>query len=47
LREARTVLGARHSDATSAVNKLFARALEPVKKPPRSAQSPQPSVRYA
>lgn len=47
LREARTVLGARHSDAMSAVNKLFALALAPVRKPPRSAQSFRPSARYA
>lgn len=48
LREARTVLGARHSDAMSAVNKLFALALAPARKPPRSAQSFRPSAaRYA
>jgi CHAD domain-containing protein len=47
LREARTVLGARHSDAMSAVNKLFALALTPARKPPRSVQSFRPSARYA
>lgn len=39
VREARTVLSARHSDATSSVNKLFSLAQEPAKKSPRSAQS--------
>ena len=47
LREARAVLGARHSDATSAVNKLFDLASAPGKKPPRSALSIQTSVRSA
>jgi CHAD domain-containing protein len=47
LREARTVLGARHSDATTAVNKLFALSLAPSRKPPRSAQSFRTSARYA
>lgn len=47
LHEARTVLGARHSDATSAVNKLFALALAPSRKPPRSADSFQTSTRSA
>jgi CHAD domain-containing protein len=47
LREARTVLGARHSDAMSAMNKLFTLALEPARKPPRPAQSFRPSARYA
>jgi CHAD domain-containing protein len=47
LREARTVLGARHSDAVSAVNKLFALALVPTRKPPRSAQSFHTSARSA
>jgi CHAD domain-containing protein len=47
LREARTVLGARHSDAVSAVNKLFALALAPTRKPPRSAQSFHTSARSA
>jgi CHAD domain-containing protein len=47
LREARTVLGARHSDAVSAVNKLFALALAPTRKPPRSAQSFRTSARSA
>lgn len=47
LREVRTVLGARHSDATSAVDKLFALALAPSRKPPRSAQSFRTFARYA
>jgi CHAD domain-containing protein len=47
LREARTVLGARHSDATSSVNKLFALALAPARKPPSSAQSLRTSARSA
>jgi len=37
--EARTVLSARHSDATSSVHKLFSLAQAPTKKSPRSAQS--------
>jgi CHAD domain-containing protein len=37
--EARTVLSARHSDATSSVHKLFSLAQAPAKKSPRSAQS--------
>jgi CHAD domain-containing protein len=37
--EARTVLSARHSDATSSVQKLFSLAQAPAKKSPRSAQS--------
>ena len=37
--EARTVLSARHSDATSSVHKLFSLAHAPARKPPRSAQS--------
>jgi len=47
LREARAVLGARHSDATSAVNKLFDLALAPGRKPPRSALTIQTSARSA
>ncbi len=47
LREARTVLGVRHSDAVFAVNKLFALALAPTRKPPRSAQSFHTSTRSA
>ncbi len=47
LREARAVLGARHSDATSAVNKLFDLALSPGRKPPRSAISIQTPIRSA
>jgi CHAD domain-containing protein len=37
--EARTVLSARHSDATSSVHKLFSLAQAPPRKSPRSAQS--------
>jgi len=47
LRELRTVLSARHSDATSAVNKLFAQALAPARKPPRSAQASRTVARSA
>jgi CHAD domain-containing protein len=47
LREARTVLSARHSDATSSVNKLFSLAQTPAKKPPRSAQSSRTAARSA
>jgi len=47
VREARTVLSARHSDATSAVNKLFALAHSPAKKPPRTVQSIRTDVRSA
>ncbi|MGZ4873681.1 MAG: CHAD domain-containing protein [Candidatus Angelobacter sp.] len=47
LREVRAVLGARQSDATSAVNRLFTLALAPSRKPPRSVQSVRTSARYA
>jgi len=47
LRELRTVLSARHSDATSAVNKLFSQALAPARKPPRSAQDSRSVARSA
>jgi CHAD domain-containing protein len=47
LREARTVLSARHSDATSSVNKLFSLVQTPAKKPPRSAQSSRTAARSA
>jgi CHAD domain-containing protein len=47
LREARTVLSARHSDATSSVNKLFSLAQAPAKRPPHSAQSLRTAARYA
>jgi CHAD domain-containing protein len=47
VREARTVLGARHSDAASAVNKLFALANPPDKKPSRSVQSIRTDTRFA
>jgi CHAD domain-containing protein len=39
LREARTVLSAHHSDATSSLNRLFSLAQMPARKPPRSARS--------
>lgn len=45
--EARTVLSARHSDATSAVNKLFALSHHPDKKPPRSVRSIRTDARSA
>lgn len=45
--EARTVLSARHSDATSAVNKLFALAQPIDKKPPRSVRSDRTDARSA
>jgi CHAD domain-containing protein len=45
--EARTVLSARHSDATSAVSKLFTLAQAPDKKPPRSVQSVRTDARSA
>jgi CHAD domain-containing protein len=47
LRELRTVLSARHSDATSAVNKLFSQAVTPARKPPRSAQASRTVARPA
>ncbi len=47
LREARTVLSARYSDAISAVHKLFSVTQEPARKPPRSAQSLQTAARHA
>jgi len=47
VREARTVLSARHSDATSAVNKLFALAHSRDKKPPRAVRSIRADVRSA
>lgn len=47
LREARAILGARHSAATSAIGKLFVPASAPARKPPRSAQSSLGSARYA
>jgi CHAD domain-containing protein len=45
LREARTVLSARYSDAISAVHRLFALTQEPARKPPRSDQSLQTAAR--
>lgn len=45
--EARTVLSARHSDATSAVSKLFTLAQPPDKKPPRSVRSIRTDARSA
>ena len=47
LSEAHTVLSARHSDAISAVKKLFFLAQTPARKPPRSAQSLRPAAHYA
>jgi CHAD domain-containing protein len=47
VREARAVLGARHSDATSAIDKLFALALAPSGKPPLAARSFQTFARSA
>lgn len=47
LREARTVLSARHSDAISAVKKLFFMAQTPAKKPARSDRSLQTGARSA
>jgi CHAD domain-containing protein len=46
LREARTVLSARHSDAISSLNKLFSLTQMPAKKPPHSTQALR-SARYA
>lgn len=45
--EARTVLSARHSDATSSVNKLFSFVQAPGRKSPRSAQSLRAVPRFA
>lgn len=47
LREARALLGARHSAATSAIHNLFSFTLAPGRKPPGSAQSFQTSTRSA
>jgi CHAD domain-containing protein len=47
VREARAVLGARHSDATSAIDKLFALAVAPSRKPPLAARSFQTFARSA
>ena len=47
LREARTVLSARHSDAISSLNKLFSLTQTPAKKPPHSTQALQSAARYA
>jgi CHAD domain-containing protein len=47
LREARTVLSARHSDAVSSLNKLFSLTQTPAKKPPHSTQSLRSVARYA
>ena len=47
LREARTVLSARHSDAISSLNKLFSLTQTPAKKPPHSAQTLRSAARYA
>ena len=45
--EARTVLSARHSDATSSVNKLFSLVQAPARKSPRSAHSLRAVPRFA
>jgi len=47
LREARTVLSARHSDAISSLNKLFSLMQPPAKKPPHSTQALRTAVRSA
>jgi len=47
LREARTVLSARYSDAISAVHKLFSLTQEPTRKSPGAAQSLQTAARRA
>ena len=47
LRESRTVLSTRYSDAMAAVHKLFSLSQEPARKPPRSAQSLQTAARRA
>lgn len=47
LREVRTVLSARHSDATSSVTKLFSQVLAPARKLPRSAQASRTVARSA
>ncbi|MGC2744210.1 MAG: CHAD domain-containing protein, partial [Candidatus Angelobacter sp.] len=47
LREARTVLSARHSDAISSLNKLFSLAQAPAKRPPHSAQPLRFAARHA
>lgn len=47
LREARTVLSARHSDAISSLNKLFSLAQAPAKKTPHSTQALRSAARSA
>ena len=47
LREARTVLSARHSDAISAVHRLFSLTQASARKPPRSAQTLRTAARHA
>jgi CHAD domain-containing protein len=47
LREARTLLGARHSDAISSLNKLFSLTQTPAKKPPHSTMALRSAARYA
>lgn len=47
LREAQTVLSARHSDAISSVKKLFSKAQAPAKKPSRSDRSLRTAARSA
>jgi CHAD domain-containing protein len=47
LREVRTLLSARHSDAISSLNKLFSLMQAPAKKPPHSTQALQFAARHA
>src|SRR5579864_49639 len=47
LNEVRTVLSARHSDATSSVHKLFSLAQPPAKKLPRSAEASRTTAHLA
>jgi CHAD domain-containing protein len=47
LREARTLLSARHSDAISSLNKLFSLTQASAKKPPHSTQALRFAVRHA
>jgi CHAD domain-containing protein len=47
LREARTILSARHSDAISSLSKLFSLMQPPAKKPPHSTQALRSAARRA
>lgn len=47
LREARTLLSARHSDAISSLNKLFSLTQAPAKKPPHSTHALRFAARHA